>query len=80
MQTLAELRAMSEDELVRSYDKAATHTSPGLNFWYQELSRRDSQAVADRMQGYAYSMLKLTRVILVLTLVNVVAALGAAVS
>ena len=37
---LADLRAMSDEELVRAYDEVATVTMVGLDWYREELNRR----------------------------------------
>jgi hypothetical protein len=75
--TLAELRALSDDQLVLYHDALATGPSPaprrgaGPAYWRDELHRREEAAKTD-------AMVRLTRVITVLTAVNVVAAIVAA--
>ncbi len=64
--SIEELRALSDDDLIREHDEIAAHTQTGLNYYLEELARRQ---VASREQ----KMQKLTQVIVVLTSVNVVA-------
>jgi hypothetical protein len=76
--TLAQLRALSDEEIVRLYDEFADRTGVGLNFYRDELVRRDAQRQGDRMeamtariQAMTAKMLWLTIAVLVLTIVNV---------
>ena len=78
--TLSELRGLSDDELVERYDAMAQSTSPGLNFWIQELLRRDSLRLANANLEHAREVARLTRVITVLTAVNALAAIVAVVA
>lgn len=64
--TIAELRAMSDDELIEQYDKLAGRTQVGTGFYLAELERRQ----ADRQNRL---MIGLTVAIAALTVVNVVA-------
>lgn len=77
--TLAELRALSYEQIQRLYDDTATHTAVGLNFYRDELVRRELERQGDRMEtmttrieSMTAKMLWLTVAILVLTIVNVV--------
>jgi len=62
----SELRAMTTEELVRRYDELATHVDLGLDFYRQEIWRRDQERQTQ-------TMLTLTWVIAALTLVNTIA-------
>ena len=64
--TYAELRTLSDEELIRQHDMLATNTVSGTGYYLDELRRRES----DR-QGK--QMLRLTWVVTMLTVVNVVA-------
>ena len=77
--TLAELRALSDAEVVRLYDAAADNTGVGLNFYRDELVRRDferqgdrTEAMTRRIESMTAKMLWLTVAILLLTIFNVV--------
>lgn len=64
--TWQKLRSMTDDEVIAAYDSAATNTVVGTGYFLEEMARRRS----DRQ---ATTMLRLTWVIVVLTLANVVA-------
>jgi hypothetical protein len=64
--TIADLQALSDDELVKQHDVLAASTSVGVSYYLEELERRR----ADR-QGRL--MLRLTWIVAALTVVNVVA-------
>ena len=40
---LKDLRALTDDELIRRHDAAAQHTVVGTNHYLQELARRDQE-------------------------------------
>lgn len=67
--TIAELRAMSDDELIEQHDTLAGTTQVGTGFYLAELERRQ----VDRQ---ARQMLRLTWVVTGLTVVNVVAVMA----
>jgi hypothetical protein len=48
-ETVANLRARSTEDLVEAHDRLAANTSVGVNYYLEELARRDSQAIADRI-------------------------------
>jgi hypothetical protein len=41
--TIAELRAMTDEQLVETYDSIAKHTGVGTQFYLDELVRRQSE-------------------------------------
>jgi hypothetical protein len=64
--TIAELRSLSDDELIEQHDKLAASTQVGTRFYLAELERRQ----VDRQNRL---MIGLTVAIFSLTVVNVVA-------
>ncbi len=64
--TIAELRSLSDDELVKQHDQLAASTSVGVSYYLEELERRSVDRQGRRM-------LRLTWVVTALTVVNVVA-------
>jgi len=71
-ETLAELRALSDDELVRKHDKVAKNTDVGTNHYLQELWRRDQSRQTEAMRRYTLWIAIMTAVITIATVVNVV--------
>ena len=63
--TIAELQALSDDELVRQHDVLAASTSVGTGYYLDELRRREADRQGERM-------LRLTWIVTALTVVNVV--------
>ncbi|MBM7471710.1 hypothetical protein [Subtercola frigoramans] len=43
MQSLEQIRAMSDDEVIALYNSIAPSTSPGVSFWADELERRSRE-------------------------------------
>jgi hypothetical protein len=64
--TIAELRELSDEQLIEEHDLAATNTIVGISYYLDEIERRQ----VDRQQR---QMLRLTWVVTLLTVVNVVA-------
>ena len=65
-----QLRALSEDDLVREYDRIAPDTQLGLNFFRDELMRRDFDAQNARLLSMTHQIRLLTWGITLLTIVN----------
>ena len=76
--SLKNLRALPTDQLIEQHDRAATHTSVGVNYYLQELERRDQQAATKEMVRLTRFVAILTGVITALTAINVVAVFAAA--
>ena len=70
-ESLAELRALSDDEVVERYDKQARTTVVGLNFWMEELNRRYQQRQTDSMLRLTKWITLMTVIVTIATLVNV---------
>jgi len=71
-ETLAELRALSDADLVREHDALATQTAVGTEHYLQELERREQHRQTDKMLRYTTWVTVMTLVITIATLVNVV--------
>ena len=67
--TWAELKNLSEDELIAEHDDLAGHTDVGLNFYLEELRYRHHARVASKLEGF-------TKWILLATVVNVAVAIA----
>ena len=70
-QSLAQLRALTDEEVVRSYDQQAQTTQVGLQHWSDELNRRYQERQTDSMIGFTRQIKWMTVVITVATLANV---------
>ena len=70
-ESLAELRALSDDEVVRKYDDQSSRTVVGLNYWMDELNRRYQQRQTDSMLRLTKWITSMTVIVTVATLVNV---------
>ena len=80
--SLAELRSVSDEELIRRHDHIAETTGPSVNYYLEELARRDQQKATEAMKRYTRSTRDYTRwitwmtgVVTLATLVNLVLAL-----
>ena len=63
--TIAELRSLSDQELVEQHDKLAESTAVGISYYLSEIERR-------RVDRQGRQMLQLTWIVTALTVVNVV--------
>lgn len=68
----AELLKLSDEELVRRFDKAAENTLVGTGFYLEELARRSLQRESARMLDFTRQIRNWTLVIVFLTVVNAI--------
>jgi hypothetical protein len=66
---VAELRAMTDEELVMRLDTIATSTQVGTQFYLDELHRRETDRQTAAMLGLTNTIRRLTWIIAVLTVV-----------
>jgi hypothetical protein len=71
--TLKELRAMGDEQLIAEHDNLAQSTTLGINYFLDELKRREQNRQTDTMLLYTRRMLWLTVFVAVLTVANVIA-------
>jgi hypothetical protein len=69
--TYAELRRLSDGDLVKQYDDTAQTTQIGLDFLRQELARREAEQQQEAVFRLTKQMRDMTVVITVLTILNV---------
>ena len=72
--TLKQLRAAPDEELIRFHDQAAESTHVGVNYYLEELRRRQASRETAAIVGMTQTMTRLTWTIAALTLVNVLLA------
>ena len=70
-ETIAELRAMSTDELITKHDAHAKSVQVGTNHYLRELQRRDQLSLGEKMLTYTRWITLMTVFILIATLANV---------
>lgn len=73
MSSYQQLQERSIDDLKKSYDQIAKTTSVGLDFYREEIARRESHQMNLRMLEMTKHMRNMTIAISILTFVNVVA-------
>jgi hypothetical protein len=71
--TLAELRSLSTDDLMQEHDEQAPRTQVGLNYYRDEILRREVEAQQNRIERMTATIQRLTWAITVLTVVNTLA-------
>ena len=75
-----ELRAATDEELIKQFDYWAVSTNLGASFLREELHRRESDRQQGAMLGLTKQMNRMTIIILVLTVANVIATIVQTVS
>lgn len=68
------LRSLSKEELIRIYDGHTSNTYCGLDFYREEIARRDAEEQTAMVVTMTRQMRSLTIVITILTVINVIAA------
>ena len=72
-QSIEQLRKLSDEEVIELHDRVATNTSVGVQFYLDEIHRREQNKQTDVMVKYTKQILLLTIAIGILTFINVVA-------
>ena len=67
-----EHQKISYDELVHQYDEQARHTCVGINYYADELNRRQSEKTNKVMAKCTVAITIMTAVMLFATIVNVI--------
>jgi hypothetical protein len=70
---LAELQGMPMEQLIREHDEQAKTTIMGVNYYLDEIRRRQAKEQGDRIERLTVWLAGLTVAITVLTLVSTVA-------
>ena len=77
--TVNELRSMTDERLIEAHDRRATHAEGGVDYYLNEIARRDFSALAESVAASTKviaasgtRMERLTWIIALLTLANVV--------
>jgi len=73
--TLKELREMSDEQLIIEHDNLANRTQVGLNYYLDELNRREQNKQTEAMLSYTRRMFWFTVTVAILTVINVIAVL-----
>jgi hypothetical protein len=71
---LADLRSMSDEELVRTYDQMAPTTMVGLDWYREELNRRAYERDTEAMRSLTEQTVRLTEQTVRLTRVGIAVA------
>jgi hypothetical protein len=67
------LRSMSDEDLIKAHDVVATHTQFGVNYFLDELRRRDASKEAKEIHVLTVKLESLTKWIFALTVVTTTA-------
>jgi len=70
--SIADLRALSDEDLIHEHDETARSTVVGTNYYLDELARRESKRSADAVLQNTITVRNLTWAIGVLTALTVV--------
>lgn len=71
--SIAQLRDMSDDELIRAHDRLAKNTQGvGVNYYLAELARRDSARQQLTMIRLTWAIVGMTLVVTIATIVNLI--------
>jgi cytochrome c oxidase assembly factor CtaG len=73
--TYAEIRDRRDDDLVQEHDELAKHTIVGVDYYLEELRRREAKRQTNSMRRLTWVMAMLTLVIAGLTAANLVVVL-----
>lgn len=68
----SELRALSDEELISRYDKAAENSVVGTGFYRDELFRREQERQVQQMIRFTKQLRNMTIAIVFLTVANIV--------
>lgn len=71
-ETIAKLRELSDEELIRLHDEHVAHTVVGTAHYIAELGRRDQQRATDAMLRYTRAITWMTVVITIATIISTV--------
>ena len=71
----ADLKNLSDDELIAEYDVRAKHTGVGTQFYADELRYREQSRVAGKLEKFTRQIFWLTVVVTLATVVNIAVAI-----
>ena len=74
-ESIEDLRALSDEELVKRHDENAKATVVGTKHYLDELSRRDNSRINKSMLHYTKLVFIMTAVMLFCTLTNILIAI-----
>lgn len=69
---LKELRKMNKDELIKEHDEQAVMTQVGLDYYLNELFRRDLEAYNRTIKNCTIAIVIMTVIITISTIVNII--------
>jgi hypothetical protein len=72
-QSIEQLRKLTDDEVIALHDTVAIHTQTGVQFYLDEINRREQNKQTDLMVKFTKQILWLTVFIAALTVINFIA-------
>lgn len=69
---LKELRTISTDELIRRHDNIANNTGGGLDYYLNEITRRDQEEHTKTILKYTRFITFMTLIITLSTIINLI--------
>ena len=73
--SLKQLRGIDIEELISEHDKLAEHLVPSVNYYLEEISRRDQDKQTKAMLSYTKYIFWFTAIVTIATIVNIIVAL-----
>jgi len=73
METYDDMNKLSLEQLKEKYDQQAKSTSVGLDFYREEIARRETEVMNKEMHSMTKHMRNMTIAISIMTFVNVIA-------
>ena len=67
-----QLKKSTDADLIKEHDKIAKSTVPGVNYYLDELFRRNQNKQTEKMLSYTKRIFYFTAVVTIATIVNVV--------
>ena len=75
--TIAQLHALTDEQVVQQHDETAVHMSPGTDYWMMELERRSRERATEAGENYARLSFRLSVVTVVASALALVVAIVA---
>jgi len=69
---LKKLRDIPIEELIRRYDKIANNTGEGINYYLNEIARRDQEKHSKTILKYTKRIALMTLIVTISTIINII--------
>ena len=70
VRTIEQLRAVSDEELIKEHDAGVEYVNVGLNYYREELARRDQDRQTQKMLDYTKQLWILTIIVTIATVLS----------